>query len=230
VATTVIAERLRPQGFAASPTILKDHLRQVRPASVTAASYQRTSYLPGELARGRLVAHRPSGADWQGPYARGVRAGGSLPASAALRVMFTLAVGPPSTARRCWAAWSVWVAAEGAGVRQRRRDHRQPRGGLVRLVDEVDALYGALGCGRWSCDPGSRRARGRLSGRSVTWRPSFLPLRSAGDPADPWAPGRHLDAPGGRSATRTPPWRTSGRCVGGRAGRAAAAAGALAGC
>jgi transposase len=51
VPATVIAQRLRPHGFTGSVTILKDHLRRVRPNFVTARAYQRTSYLPGELAQ-----------------------------------------------------------------------------------------------------------------------------------------------------------------------------------
>jgi transposase len=47
VPATVVAERLRPHGYTGSLTILKDHLRQVRPAFLAAAAYQRTSYLPG---------------------------------------------------------------------------------------------------------------------------------------------------------------------------------------
>jgi transposase len=43
VPATVIAGRLRREGFTGSLTILKDHLRRVRPAFVAAASYQRTS-------------------------------------------------------------------------------------------------------------------------------------------------------------------------------------------
>jgi len=51
VAATVIAERLRPLGFTGSLTILKDHLRRARPGFVAARAYQRTTYLPGELAQ-----------------------------------------------------------------------------------------------------------------------------------------------------------------------------------
>src|SRR5262245_60665889 len=42
VAATVIAQQLRPQGFGGSLTILKDHLRRVRPSFVAARAYQRT--------------------------------------------------------------------------------------------------------------------------------------------------------------------------------------------
>jgi hypothetical protein len=210
VAATVIAERLRPQGFAASPTILKDHLRQVRPASVTAASYQRTSYLPGELARGRLVAHRPSGADWQGPYARGVRAGGDAArlgsAAGGVHVGRGTAeycaalLGCLERLGGCRGRWcptttpgsspAAWWAGP-AGRRGRRpvwRTGLRPR----------------------SCDPGSRRARGRLSGRSVNWRPRFCPCArlatrpTCGPQADTWtlqvADQRHARRLGARVA------------------------------
>ena len=61
VPATVIAQRLRPQGFAGSVTILKDHLRRVRPLFLAAQAHQRTSYQPGELAQ----------TDWWEPVIRG---------------------------------------------------------------------------------------------------------------------------------------------------------------
>ena len=51
VPATVIAARLRPLGFTGSLTILRDHLRRVRPGFAAARAYQRTTYLPGELAQ-----------------------------------------------------------------------------------------------------------------------------------------------------------------------------------
>jgi transposase len=109
VPATVIAARLRPQGFTGSLTILKDHLRQVRPAFVAAASYQRTSYLPGELAQvdwWHSGLQIPVGKD-QTRQAFGLVA--SLPASAALRVVFTWPARPRRSARRCLAVWSGLV-------------------------------------------------------------------------------------------------------------------------
>ena len=43
VPATVIAGRLRPVGFTGSLTILKDHLRRVRPTFAAARAFQRTS-------------------------------------------------------------------------------------------------------------------------------------------------------------------------------------------
>jgi transposase len=51
VPATVILQRLRSQGFAGGISILKQHLARVRPQFVAAQAYQRTSYLPGELAQ-----------------------------------------------------------------------------------------------------------------------------------------------------------------------------------
>jgi hypothetical protein len=49
---TVIAHRLRPQGFTGSlRPFLKDHLRRVCPTFTAALAYQRTGYEPGELAQ-----------------------------------------------------------------------------------------------------------------------------------------------------------------------------------
>ena len=46
---TVILGRLRRDGYEGGVTILKDYLREVRPLFVVSKSYQRTSYLPGEI-------------------------------------------------------------------------------------------------------------------------------------------------------------------------------------
>ena len=46
---TVIIERLRRDGYEGGITILKEYLRTVRPLFVEAESWQRTSYLSGEI-------------------------------------------------------------------------------------------------------------------------------------------------------------------------------------
>lgn len=51
VRATVIRERLQAQGYAGGITILKDYLQEVRPVFLAARTYQRTSYLPGELGQ-----------------------------------------------------------------------------------------------------------------------------------------------------------------------------------
>ncbi len=91
VPATVILERLRRAGYGGGITILKDYLREVRPLFVAAKSYQRTTYLPGEVAQ----------CDWweppvEVPVGRGVwrRVYGlvtTLPHSAAHACVFTFA-------------------------------------------------------------------------------------------------------------------------------------------
>lgn len=48
---TVIRERLQARGYAGGITILKDYLVQVRPQFLAARTYQRTTYLPGEIGQ-----------------------------------------------------------------------------------------------------------------------------------------------------------------------------------
>jgi transposase len=185
VAATVIADRLRPQGFAGSLTILKQHLRQVRPAFLAAASYQRTSYLPGELAQ----------VDWwhtglrvpigKGRTREAFGLVATLPASAALRVVFTLARG---TAEYCAALVGclerlgglprALVSDNDAGIVASRR------GGLVRLVDEVAALYGVLGLRPVVLRPRFPQGKGQVERTIGYLETSFLPLRSATGLAD----------------------------------------------
>jgi transposase len=211
VPATVIAERLGRQGFTGSLTILKDHLRQVRPAFVAAASYQRTSYLPGELAQ----------VDWWHtglavPVGKGCsrEAFGlvaSLPASAALRVVFTFA---RTTAAFCAALVGCLTRLGGlpeaivsdndAGIVASRA------GGQVRLVEEVAALYGALAIRPVVLRPRHPQGKGQVE-RSIGYlQTSFLPLRRASDlldlqaQADEWtttvADARYLRRLGARVA------------------------------
>ncbi len=46
-----LRELLQPLGYAGGETILKEHVREVRPFFLPARTYQRTVYLPGELAQ-----------------------------------------------------------------------------------------------------------------------------------------------------------------------------------
>ncbi|HYV02835.1 MAG TPA: helix-turn-helix domain-containing protein, partial [Actinomycetota bacterium] len=51
VPATVVLAHLRRDGYSGGITILKDHLREVRPHFLAARAYQRTTYLPGEVAQ-----------------------------------------------------------------------------------------------------------------------------------------------------------------------------------
>lgn len=143
---TVVAQRLRLQGFGGSLTILKDHLRRVRLLFADAQANQRTSYQPGELAQ----------TDWWEPGIRvpvgrgqtrdvfGLVTG--LPFSAAFRVVFafnqTVAAFCPALVgglARLGGLPKAMVSDNDSAIVACRR------GGAVRLVDEVAGLYGQLG-------------------------------------------------------------------------------------
>jgi len=65
VPSTVVIEHLRRDGYGGGRTILKDDLQRVRPQFMAARAYQRTTYFPGEVGQGRLVAHPPGGSGRQ---------------------------------------------------------------------------------------------------------------------------------------------------------------------
>jgi hypothetical protein len=58
---TVILERLQDRGYKGRITILKDYLKQERPRYLARRTFQRTSYLPGEIASGSLTHQGSSG-------------------------------------------------------------------------------------------------------------------------------------------------------------------------
>ena len=74
VAATVILEHLRADGYSGGITILKDYVATIRPTFLAARSYQRTTYLPGEVAHG-TGGNRRSGSRW-GTESRGRATGG----------------------------------------------------------------------------------------------------------------------------------------------------------
>jgi transposase len=179
VPATVIAQRLRPQGFTGSVTILKDHLRRVRPSFVAARAFQRTSYLPGELAQ----------TDWWQPAVRvpvgkgqdrevfGLVTG--LPFSAAFRIVFafdkTVASFCPALVgglQRVGGLPKAMVSDNDACIVASRR------GGRVRLVDEVAALYGQLGLKPIALRPYFPQGKGFIERMNQFLATSFLPLRT----------------------------------------------------
>jgi transposase len=185
VPATVIAERLRPAGFTGSLTILKDHLRRIRPTFLAARCYQRTSYQPGELAQ----------TDWWEP-------GISVPVGRGqVREVFGLVTGLPfSAAFRVVFAFDQTVAAFcpaligglarlGGLPKAMVSDNdscivASRRGGLVRLVDEVAALYGRLGLKPVPLRPYFPQGKGFIERMNGFLETSFLPLRGFTSIAD----------------------------------------------
>jgi len=185
VPSTVITERLRRSGYAGSVTVVKDHVRGVRPSFTAARSFQRTSYLPGELAQ----------TDWwhtgvQVPVGRsqtreafGLVTG--LPFSAAFRVVFTLgrttACFLPALLgglHRLGGLPSGMVFDNDTAIVASRT------GGTVRLVDEVAATFGQLGLRGIALRPAFPQGKGFIERMVEYLQTSWLPLRSFTDLAD----------------------------------------------
>jgi transposase len=175
---TVIRERLQRLGYAGGVTILKEHLAVVRPKFVAARSYQRTSYLPGELGQ----------TDWwdtgvQIPVGKGAtrEAFGlvtSLPNSAAHATVFTFS---KTTAAFC-PAFVGCLERLGGVPRAMVLDNdsamvKPRRGGRAQLVDDVAGLFGALCLKPIVLRPRFPEGKGQDERMVGYLQTSFLPLR-----------------------------------------------------
>ena len=160
-------------------------MRQVRPAFVAAASYQRTSYLPGELAQ----------VDWwhsgvavpvgKGATRQAFGLVASLPYSATLRVVFTLACGTAEFCAALVGCLQRLGGLPGGIVSDNDTAIVASRwGGTVRLVEEVAGVYGTLGLRAVVLRPRFPQGKGQVERAVGYLETSFLPLRSAGDLVD----------------------------------------------
>lgn len=192
VPATVELEHLRRDGYAGGITILKDHLARVRPAFLAAKTFQRTSYLPGEISQ----------LDWwhtgaQIPVGKGATREAfalvtTLPHSAAHAAVFTLGrtIGDLLPAalgcfeRLGGAPEKVVCDNDAAIVRER-------RGGVAILHDEVAAFFGALGIRVVVLQPGRPESKGQVERTNGYLDTSFLPLRTFNDVED--LQGQHDD-------------------------------------
>lgn len=178
VPATVIIEHLLRDGYEGGITILKDYLVQVRPLFVQARSYQRTSYLPGE------VGHT----DWW-------KTGISVPVGrAATREVFGLVTTLPHSAAHAtvfafsktmpdfMAAFSGTLQRLGgvpeAMVVDRDTSIVMPRSRPARLHRDVAGLFGALRLRPIILKPRKPESKGQGERTIGYLETSFLPLRS----------------------------------------------------
>lgn len=178
VPSTVVLEHLRRQGYAGGRTILKDHLREVRPHFLAARAYQRTTYLPGEVAQ----------ADWwhtgqQVPVGKGRtrEAFGyvtALPHSAAHAVVYTFRRTTAELLPALLGCLSrlggvpeiLFIDNDSAAIAS-----GKGRGAI--LHDEVAALAGRLGLKVVVLEPARPESKGQVE-RTISYlEGSFLPLR-----------------------------------------------------
>lgn len=175
---TVIRERLQALGYSGGITILKERLGEMRPAFLAARSYQRTSYLPGELAQvdwWETGIDVPVGKDATRPAFALVA---SLPHCAAHASVFTFS---KTTADFCPALLGCLRRLGGvphAAVLDNDTAMVKPRrGGPARLVDDVAALFGALRLRPVVLRPRFPEGKGQDERMIAYLQSSFVPLR-----------------------------------------------------
>ena len=215
VPATVILEHLRRDGYSGGITILKEHVATLRPAFLAARSFQRTTYLPGELAHG----------DWWEPGSQIPVGGGAtreaygwvttLPHSAAHAVVYSLsktmadflqaAVG---CFRRLGGVPEAMVVDNDSSIISR------GVGRKAVLHPEVAALCGHLRLKLVVLDPGKPESKAQVERTNGYLETSFLPLREFNDLDDLQA---QSDA-----WTEQVAYRRHHRRVGGRVGEALA--------
>lgn len=178
VPATVVLEHLRREGYAGGITILKEHLATVRPQFLAARSYQRTTYLPGEIGH----------ADWwEAPRRVPVGKGATrklyalvttLPHSAAHAAVFTHSktmadVRPAAVGcfQRLGGVPEAVVMDNDSSV------VATGKGRFARLHDEVAALFGHLGAKVIILEPRRPESKGQVERTNGYLETSFLPLR-----------------------------------------------------
>jgi transposase len=179
VPATVILERLRREGFDGSITIVKRFVGQVRPQFAAAASFQRTSYLPGEIGQ----------VDWwhtgirvdvgRGTLREALALVVTLPASAAHAVTFTLAKDVPAfLAGLLGALETLGGVPEKLVFDNDTSIVASRQGGTARLHLEVAALLGQLAVKPVVLRPATPTSKGQVERTIRFLETSFVPLRT----------------------------------------------------
>ncbi len=182
VPATVILEHLRADGYAGGITILKEHVAKLRPAFAAARSFQRTTYLPGELAHG----------DWwqtgmQIPVGGGARREAygwvtTLPHSAAHAVVFSLSKTMADFLQAALGCFGRLGGVPEAMVVD--NDSSIVASGVGKtavLHPEVAALCGYLSMRLIVLEPGKPESKGQVERTNGYLDRSFLPLREPHD-------------------------------------------------
>ena len=184
VPATVIIEYLRRDGYRGGITILKDYLQGVRPLFVQARSYQRTSYLPGEVGHTdwwELGISVPVGREATRDVFGLVT---TLPHSAAHAAVFAHS----KTMADFLSAFSGTLQRLGgspeAMVVDRDSSIVVPRSRPARLHPEVAGLFGSFRMGPVILGPRKPESKGQVERTIGYLERSFLPLREFEDLAD----------------------------------------------
>jgi transposase len=178
VAATVIWERLRAEGFEGGITILKDLVAELRPTFRAARSFQRTSYLPGELGQWdwwhtgvRVPVGKGAAREAFGLIA-------TLPHCAAHARVFTFAKGVAEFASAFVGSLKRLGGLPEAAVFDNDTSIvASRRGGQARLHDEIAALLGHVGMRAVVARPAHPQAKGSAERTIRYLETSFVPLR-----------------------------------------------------
>jgi transposase len=175
---TVIRERLQALGYSGGITILKERVADLRPGFLAARSYQRTSYLPGELAQVDLWETGVDIPVGKGASHKAFGLVASLPHSAAHAAVFTFS---KTTADFCPALIGclerLGGVPRGAVLDNDTAMVKPRRGGPPQLVDEVAAVFGALSLKPIVLRPRFPEGKGQDERMIGYLQTSFLPLR-----------------------------------------------------
>lgn len=178
VAATVVREHLVRLGYDGGITILKEHLAEVRPRFVAAKSYQRTSYLPGEIGQ----------ADWwhtglKVPVGKGATREAlglvtTLPHSDAHAVVFSFTKTSTDFCAGMLGCLSrLGGVPQGVVVDNDTSIVAERAGGRARVHDEVGSLFGQLGIKPIVLPPRRPEPKGNVERTIRYLETSFLPLR-----------------------------------------------------
>lgn len=185
VRATVIRERLQERGYVGGITILKDYLTEVRPTFIAARTYQRTSYLPGEIGQvdwWELPKRMPVAPEAERKIFGLVV---TLPHSAAHACFFTLG----QTLHDFLPALVACLEHLGGVPEALVLDNDTSMvahvpGERSRLHHEVAALFGALRTRAIVLAPRRPQSKGQVERTIDYLEGSFLPLRDFTDLAD----------------------------------------------
>jgi transposase len=178
VPATVIIEHLRRDGYDGGISILKGYLREVRPLFAEAESWQRTSYLPGEIGQ----------TDWWDtgvwvPVGKGASREvfglvTTLPYSAAHAAVFSFA----KTMADFLPAFSQTLCRLGGAPEKMAVDRDTsivvPRSRPARVHDEVAAVFGGFRIRPVILGARKPQSKGQAERTIRYLETSFLPLRS----------------------------------------------------
>jgi len=184
VSARVVVEHLRREGYQGGISIVKDYLGEVRPLLLGARSYQRTSYLPGELAHTDW---------WEPPLSVPVGKGASrqvfglvttLPHSAAHAAVFSFSKGMADFLPAFAGTLCRLGGVPEAVVVDRDSSIVVPRSRPARLHPEVTALFGVFRIRAIILKPRRPESKGQVERTVGYLERSFLPLRSFRDLGD----------------------------------------------